>query len=102
VRLCVWVCSVISDVLALVASASPLPARELDLRVTDTIVPSESIGTTECLLVGAQVTTHFLFSCIVYSVLVTGKVVWSREDSIAWFPGAWIDTIAPVWTSLTV
>jgi hypothetical protein len=86
----------------LVATASPMPAGKLDLRMAHTIVPRESIGATKCLLVGAEITTHLLLPCIVYRVLVTSEVVGSREDSIARFPGARIDAITPVWPSLTV
>jgi len=79
-----------------------MPAGELNLRVTHTIVPRESIGAAERLLVGAEIATHLLLPCIVYSILVTGEVVGSREDSTAWFPGAWIDAIALVGAGLAV
>jgi len=91
-----------SQTLLLVTSSSPMPARELDLRMAHTVVTSESVGATKCLLVGAKIAAHLLLPCVVDSVLVTGEVVRSGEDSIARFSGAWIDAVAPVWPSLTV
>ena len=84
------------------ASTPPVFAGKLHLRMTHTKVPGESVGATERLVVGAEVTTHLLLPCIVYCVFMTGEVVRSREDGVARFPGARIDAVALVRPSLAV
>lgn len=55
-----------------VTSASAVLARELNVRVTDAVVPSECVGPAKRLFVGAHVAPHLLLARIVDRVLVPG------------------------------
>jgi len=86
----------------LVTSASPVLSWKLDIRVTHAVVPSKGIGSTEGLLVGAQIAAHLLLPGIVDSVLVTCEVVWSGKHSVARLACARVDALTLVWPCLTV
>jgi len=65
-------------------------------RVTDTEMSREGIISAERFLLGAQMTSHLLLSCVMDCVLVTREIVWSREDGVAWFARRWVDAFALV------
>ena len=84
----------------LVGSSSPVLAREIDLRMYHAHMSRQGIVATERLLFHTQCASHFLLSHVVYCVLVSGEVIWPRENCITGFPCGRIDALALVRTGL--
>jgi len=77
-------------------------ARKLHVRVAYPVMPGKCVCATECFLFGAEVASHLLLASVVNGVFVAGKVIWPRENSVARFASAWVDSITAMWTSLAV
>jgi hypothetical protein len=86
----------------LLAPPSPMLARNLVMRVAYPVMASKGIGTTESLLLAAEVTSYLLLPGVVNSVLMAGEIVRPREHNIAWLVSARVDALALVRTGLCV
>ena len=74
----------------------PVLTREVNLRVHNAHVPCQCIVAREGLLLNTKCTAHLLLASIVNGVLVTGKVVWSREDRVARLARCGVDALTLV------
>jgi len=83
-------------------TASSVLARELNIRVTDSVVSGQCIGATECLLFGTQIAVHLLLLGVVDGILVPCQVVRPRKDGIARLARAWVDAVTAVGSGLAV
>ena len=81
---------------------SALLAREFATWVADAVMPSECVRPAERLYVGAEMTPVLSLACIVNCILVACKIVGPREDGVARIPGAWVNTVAQVWSCLAI
>jgi len=79
-----------------------LLSGKFDVGMADTVVTGECICTAECLLVGAEVTSHLLLTCVVNRILMPCQVVGPGEDGIARLARARVDAVATVWSCLAV
>lgn len=81
-------------------SPTTLLAGKLNIGVAHAVMSSKGISAAKRLLISAQVAANLLLACVVNRVFVPGKVVGSREDSVAGLSSAGVDTIAAVRPSL--
>lgn len=84
------------------STASSVLARELNIRVTDSVVSRQRIGATKCLLFCTQIAVHLLLLSVVDRILVPCQVVRTREDGIARLARAWVDAVTAVGSGLAV
>lgn len=61
-----------------------------------TEMSGESIVPAECLLLGTQMTSHLLFSCIVNCVFMSCEIVGPRENGVAGFASGGVNPFALV------
>lgn len=84
------------------STASSVLARELNIRVADSVVSRQCISTAKGLFLRTQVAVHLLLLGVVDRILVPCQVVRSREDGVAGLASARIDAIAAVRSGLAV
>lgn len=77
-------------------------SRELQIRVTDAVMPGKRIRAAKRLLLGTNVATDLLFAPIVNRILVSCQVVGPREDGVARLASAGVDAFAFVRPSLRI
>ena len=77
-------------------------AREVHLGMHNTHVSCQRIVARECLLFSAQGTADLLLTSVVDSVLVTGEIVWTREDRVARLASCGVDALTLVRPRLRV
>jgi hypothetical protein len=81
---------------SITTTARPVLAREVHLRVHNSHMPCQCIVAREGLLLNTECTAHLLLASVVDSVLVTSKVVWSREDRVARLARCGVDALTLV------
>jgi hypothetical protein len=84
------------------SSASAVLAREVDIRVADTVVARQCIRPAKRLLFCAEVAAHLLLPRIVYGILVPGQIVRPGEDCVARLARARVDAFTFVWACLGI
>lgn len=85
-----------------VPAASAVLSGEVDFRMNNPHMPGEGVVPRERLLFYTQRTAHFLLARIVNCVLVSGEVVWPREDGVAGLACRGVDSLALVRPRLRV
>jgi len=84
------------------STASSVLARELNIRVTNSVVSRKRISATKRLLLRTQIAVHLLLLGVVDRILVSCQVVRPREDGIARLARAWVDAVTTVRSGLAV
>lgn len=79
----------------LISSSSAPTLSQVDmLWMTNSKMSREGIVSTECFLLGTEVTANLLLSCIMNSIFVACEIVRSREDGVAGFAGGRVRAFA--------
>lgn len=83
-------------------SPATLFARPIHFGVHNTHVSGKRIIAAKCLLLGTEMTPHFLLACVVDGIFMTGQIIRPGENRVAGLPSRRVDSLTAVGTSLRI